>query len=118
MTWHAYLPTPKNTDKVSVFASQVLSEVAAVTGKTLKHATTKHAQTIEVVERTHARIKTTLKVASAENQKQWQKYVPLAILNYNTCYHTSLECEPLRVFHRTVPYNILNRFWDSNLNLT
>ena len=65
MTIYAYLQTLMNTDKGTVFMSQVISEVAAVLGITLKIATTKHAQTIGVLERTHATIKTSLKMASA-----------------------------------------------------
>ena len=30
------------------------------------------------------------------------------MLNYNTSYHTSIGCEPSRVFHGRIPYNILD----------
>ena len=62
MTRPAYLPTLIITDKGSVFVSQVVHEVAEILGINLKHATTKHAQTIGVVERAHATIKTSLKM--------------------------------------------------------
>ena len=81
MTRHAYLPTLILTDKGSVFVSQVVHEVAGTLGINLKHATTKHAQTIGVLERAHATIKTSLKMASGEYRKQWHKYLPIAILN-------------------------------------
>ena len=109
MTRHAYLPTLIITDKGSVFVSQVIHEVAEILGINLKHATTKHAQTIGVLERAHATIKTSLKMASGEYRKQWHKYLPLAILNYNTTYHSSIDCEPSRVFHGRVPLNILDQ---------
>ena len=108
MTRHAYLPTLIITDKGSVFVSQVIHEVAEILGINLKHATTKHAQTIGVLERAHATIKTSLKMASGEYRKQWHKYLPIAILNYNTTYHSSIDCEPSRVFHGRVPHNILD----------
>ena len=108
MTRHAYLPTLIITDKGSVFVSQVIHEVAEILGITLKHATTKHAQTIGVLERAHATIKTSLKMASGEYRKQWHKYLPIAILNYNTTYHSSIDCEPSRVFHGRVPHNFLD----------
>ena len=108
MTRHAYLPTLIITDKGSVFVSQVTHEVAEILGKNLKHATTKHAQTIGVLERAHATIKTSLKMASGEYRKQWHKYLSIAILNYNTTYHSSIDCEPSRVFHGRVPHNILD----------
>ena len=49
MTSHAYLPTLIITDKGSVFVSQVIHEVAEKLGINLKHATTKHAQAIGVL---------------------------------------------------------------------
>ena len=108
MTGHAFLPTLIITDKGSVFVSQVIHEVAERLGKYLKHATTKHAQTIGVLEWAHATIKTSSKMASGEYKKQWHKYLPNAILNYNTTYHFSIDCEPSRVFHGRVPRNILD----------
>ena len=108
MTRHAYLPTLIKTDKGRVFVSQVIHEVAEILGINLKHATTNHAQTIGVLERAHATIKTSLKMASGEYKKQWHKYLPIAILNYNTTYHSSIDCEPSRVFHGRVPHNILD----------
>ena len=62
MTKHAYLPTTIISDKGSVFMSQVIKQVAEVLGITLQHATTKHAQTIGMLERTHASLRKTLKI--------------------------------------------------------
>ena len=106
MTRHAYLPMLIITEKRSI--SQVIHEVAEVQGIYLKHATTKHAQTIRVLERAHATTKTSLRMASGEHKKQWHKYLPIAILNYNNTYHSSIDCEPSRVFHGRVPHNILD----------
>ena len=50
MTKHAYLPTTFISDKGSAFVSHVIEEVAGVLGITLKHATTKHSQTIGLLE--------------------------------------------------------------------
>ena len=108
MTRHAYLPTLIITDKGSVFVSQVIHEVAEILGINLKHATTKHAQTIGVLERAHATIKTSLKMASGEYRKQWHKNLPIAILNYNTTYHSSIDFDPSRVFHGRVLHKILD----------
>ena len=66
MTRRAYLPTLIRTDKGIVFVSQVIHELAKILGINLKHATTKHAQTIGVLERAHATIKTCLKMESGE----------------------------------------------------
>ena len=108
MTRHAYLPKLIITDQGSVFVSQVIHEIVEILGINLKHATTKHAQAIGVLERAHAIIKTSLKTASGDYRKQWHKYLPIAILNYNTTYHSSIDCEPSRVFHGRVPHNALD----------
>ena len=70
VTRHTYLPTVNITDKGSVFVSHVLHEVAEKLGINSKHARTKHAQTIGVLERAHATIKISLKMASGEYRKQ------------------------------------------------
>ena len=108
MTKHAYLPTTLISDKGTAFTSHVIKEVAGVLGVTLKHATTKHAQTIGLLERSHASIKKALKIEKGERRSLWHKYVNIAVLNYNTSYHASIGCEPSRVFHGTIPYNILD----------
>ena len=72
------------TDKGSAFVSQVTTEVAAVLGITLKHATTKHAPNYWHLERTHATVKVHLKAATGEFRYQWHKYLSLAVLNHNT----------------------------------
>ena len=108
MTKHAYLPTTLISDKGTAFTSNVIKEVAGVLGITLKHATTKHAQTIGLLERSHASIKQALKIETSERRSLWHKYVSIAVLKYNTSYHASIGCEPSRVFHGRIPYNILD----------
>ena len=108
MTKHAYLPTTLISDKGTAFTSSVTKEVAGVFGITLKHATTKHAQTIGLLERSQASIKQTLKIETGERRSLWHKYVSVAVLNYNTSYHASVGCEPSKVFHGRIPYHILD----------
>ena len=108
MTKHAYLPTTLISDKGTAFTSHVIKEVAGVLGITLRHATTKHAQTIGLLERSHSSIKQALKIETGERRSLWHKYVSIAVLNYNTSCHASLGCEPSRVFHGRVPYKILD----------
>ena len=107
MTKHAYLPTTLISDKGTAFTSHVTKEVAGVLGITLKHPTTKHAQTIGLLERSHASIKKALKIETGGRRSLWHKYISIAVLNYNTSYHSSIGCEPSRVFHGRIPYNIL-----------
>ena len=60
MTKHAYLPTTLISDKGTAFMSHVIKEMAGVLGITVKHATTKNAQTIGLLESSHASIKQAL----------------------------------------------------------
>ena len=108
ITKHANLPTKLIQDKGTAFTSHVIKEVADVLGITLKHATTKHAQTIGLFERSHASIKQSLKIETGERRSLWHKYISIAVLNYNTSYHSNIGCEPSRVFHGRIPYNILD----------
>ena len=108
MTKHVYLPTTFISDRGTAFTSLVIKDVAGILGITLKHATTKHAQTIGLYERSHASIKQSLKIETGEWKSMWHKHISVAVLNYNTSYHSSIGCEPSRVFHGRIPYNILD----------
>ena len=55
-------------------------------------------------------------MASGEYRRQWHKYLPLAVLNYNTTYHASIGCEPSKVFHGRIPYNVLDHKLGNNPN--
>ena len=52
-------------------------------------------------------------MASGEYRRQWHK---LAVFNYNTTYHSSLGCEPSRIFPGRVPYKILDHRLGLNPN--
>ena len=88
--------------------SHVIKELAGVLDIILKHATTKHAQTIGLHERSHASIKQALKIETGERRSLWHKYINIAVLNYNTSYHTNIGCESSRVFDGKFPYNVLD----------
>ena len=82
MTKHAYLPTTLISDNGTAFTSYVIKEVASVLDITLKHATTKHAQKIGLLDQSHASIKQALKIETGERRSLWHKYVSIAVLNY------------------------------------
>ena len=108
MTRHAYLPTTIITDKGTQFMSEVVADATRTLGIQLRHATTKHAQTIGFLERCHASLEESLKISTGERRTMWHQYVAIATLNYNTSYHSALGCEPSRVFHGRIPYNVLD----------
>ena len=108
MTTHAYLPTSLISDKGTAFMSHVYEDVAGVLGITLKHATTKNAQTIGLSKQSHASFKQALKIETGERRSLWHKCVNFAVPNYDTSYHTSIGCEPSQDFHGRILYNILD----------
>ena len=108
MTRHAYLPTTIITDKGTQFMSEVVADTTRVLGIQLRHATTKHAQTIGILERCHASLKEALKISTGERRTMWHQFVPTATLNYNTTYHSAIGSEPSRVFYGRIPYNVLD----------
>ena len=57
ITRHCYLPTTIITDNGSQFISKAMKQTTVILGIQLKHATTKHAQTIGMLERSHASLK-------------------------------------------------------------
>ena len=99
MTKHTHLPTTLITDRRTAFMSKLLAEIVQILGHQIKCATLDHPQTLGKLERTHASLKTNLKMASGDYRRQWHKNLPFAVLNYNTTYHATLGCEPSRIFH-------------------
>ena len=118
MAKHTYLPTTLITDKGSAFTSKLVAEIALILGIQIRCATTKRPQTIGKLARTHASSKQNLKMDSGDYRRQWHKYLPLVVLNYNTSYHSTLGCEPSSIFHGRIPYNILDHKLGLNPNPT
>ena len=106
MTKHVYLTTTLIADKGSTFVSHVIEENGGVLGNTLKQATTNNSQTNGLLEGSHTSIKQALKIETSERRSLCHKYVNIAVLNYNTSYDASVACEPGRVFHGRIPYNV------------
>ena len=117
MTKHSYLPTTLNTDKQSTFTSTIVAEITQLLVITFNF-TSKHPQRIGKLERTLASLKTNLKMVSGEYRRQWHKYLPLAVLNFNTTYHSSFGCEPNKEFHGRILHNVLDHKLGNNPNRT
>ena len=90
MTRHAYLLTLFLSDKSSQFRSEVVAEITQIIEIQISHESTKHAQTIGILEKTHASIKTALKISTSERRSMWHQNVQIAVMNYNTTYHETL----------------------------
>ena len=107
-TKHAYVPKHMLTDKGTAFTAELLTEISKAADNHISHATIKHAQTIGMVERTHAKLKKVPKISVNADRPQWDRYVDIAIMAHNTTYHDSLKCSPTDIFHGRIPYNPLD----------
>ena len=108
MTKDDYLTTTSISDKGSSFVSHVIKEVADVLGITLQHGKAKHAQTINMLELSHASLNQTLKFKTGERRSGWHKYISISVLNYNTSQSASIGCEPSRVLRGRIPFEVLD----------
>ena len=84
MTKHALLSNSIISDAGTVFMSQMIKEVVEILGITLQHATTKHAQTIGLLEPTHVSLKKASKNETGERRSMWHMYGNIDVLNYST----------------------------------
>ena len=85
-----------------------MSELASSLEVKLKHASLKHPQTIEAVEKSHGLLKQILKINTDEQSKDWHKFVPLATFIHNTSYHSPINCCPSTLFHGREPIKPLD----------
>ena len=105
---HAYFPTHILTDKGSVFTAELFQRLTKANGIEISHATIKQAQTIGMVERSHAKLKKIIKIHVNVDRPQWGRYVDIAIMAHNTTYRASLKCSPTEIFHGRTPYIALD----------
>ena len=107
-TQHAYVRKHLFTDKSTTFTLQFMTEFMQASGIEINHATLKHTQKIGMVESTHQKLKHELKINVTADTPQWDQYVNITVLAYNTTYHRSIECTPTEIFQGRVPHNALD----------
>ena len=102
ITNHTYLPQAISFDKEKAFVTQVFKELVI----TLEQSTTKSAQSIGTLERTHASLKKAFSVEAGERTAMCHKYVNIAVQIHHTSYNTNIGCEHSRVFYECVSHNV------------
>ena len=91
-----------------MFTAELFQQLTKAIVIEISHATIKHAQTIGMVERSHAKLTKILKIHVNVDRPQWDCYVDIAIMAHNTTYHASLKNSPTEIFHGRTPYNALD----------
>ena len=100
----------------TVFTSKMMKELTDLLEIELRHATVTHAQTIGLLERSHAELKRVLHIHSKDGPRDWHKFVDVACFVHNTTYHTQLHCTPALLFYGRQPIGPLDlRFQNKSL---
>ena len=105
--WHRS-PTTVLSDQGKVFIRTVMTEIKKQLN--IKQATTTayHPQTNGLVERFNWTMKEMLSMFIAENQKNWDKYLPYIVYAYNTSVYASTNETPFYLNHA---YNSKQPMW-------
>ena len=83
-TRHAYVPKTILMDKGETFTAEVVERTMEQAGIMFKHATIKYAQKIGIIERTHQKLQTILKINISADKPQWDQFVNIAVMAHNT----------------------------------
>jgi hypothetical protein len=86
------IPKSIVSDRDEVFTSSFWSELFKLLKTDLKLSSAYHPQSDGQTERVNQYLEMFLRCAVQETPKQWTKWLSLAELWYNTCFHSSLQC--------------------------
>ena len=111
---HCYIPKKILCDLGTAFTSDLFAELAKLLEVRIQHASLKHAQTIDIVERSHSCLKRILKLNTTEEWSDWYKYTELACFIHNTSYHSAINCTPSSLLHGREPLKPLDLRFSSN----
>ena len=107
-TRHAYVPNIILKDRDIAFTAYVLKRTMEQARVSIKHATIKHAQAAGIIEQTHQKSITLLRINISADQRKWDQCVNIAVTTHNTTYHASLKCAPTEFFHVRTRHSALD----------
>ena len=91
------------TDKGSVFISDIMSSVYKQLGIKRMNTSSFHPQSNGMTERFNRTVKMTLKAWCNEEQDDWDVLLPYAVFAYNTAYHSTLQESPFYLLYGRDP---------------
>ena len=113
---HSYIPKTILADLGTGFTSKLMHELTNMLEIKLNHASLKHAQTVDVVERAHSAFKRILKINSTSAWSNWHKFVNIATFVHNTSYHVSIGTTPSLIFHGREPLKPIDLRFSKHVN--
>jgi hypothetical protein len=97
------LPKTIVSDRDKIFISAFWKELFKLLNTQLCLSSTYHAQSDGQIEHVNQCLKAYLRCSVSSTPRQWLKWLPLAELWYNSCFHTSLKCSPFKALYGTKP---------------
>ena len=110
LTKHTNLATTTVSDDSLPFVAQMVTQYQTFVDLPYNMPRPKIRRRLESSKehRPHFKKYQRLKIETSKRRCMWYKYVNIAVLNQNTSYHSSIGCEPSRIFHGRVPYNVFD----------
>lgn len=92
----SFMGTPSSilTDQGTEFCSNILKEVSKLFQIKQIHTTAYHPQSNGALERSHSTLKDYLKHYINNDQSNWDKFLPTAMLTYNAAIHATTKMSP------------------------
>lgn len=88
------VPTYLHSDQGSNFESQVFKEAGQLLGIRKTRTTPGHPQSDGMIERNCRSVQAMLSAYVAQNQKDWDVYIPLLMMAYRSSVHDTTKCTP------------------------
>ena len=107
-TTHAYVPNNILLDKGTTFTAEAVKRTVKQAGISNRHAFTKQAQKIGIIDPFHQKLDTFLMKNISTDQTQWNQYVNIAKTVHKTSYHASLKCAAEEISHGRTTHSALD----------
>jgi transposase InsO family protein len=107
------IPDVVGSDRGPVVVGLVLNQVFKMLGVKRVKTAAHHPQSNGVVEIFNKTLKTSLRVWSKENQRDWDELLPFALFAYNTSFHSLLRETPYYLNHGTQARDVTDDITES-----
>jgi hypothetical protein len=97
------LPKTIVSNRDKVFTSGFWKELFRLLNTQLCLYSAYHAQSDGQTESINQCLEAYLRCAVSSSPRQWLKWLPMAELWYNSCYHASLKCSPFKALYGVEP---------------
>ncbi|XP_062094224.1 uncharacterized protein LOC133800283 [Humulus lupulus] len=105
------LPRTIVSDRDPIFTSAFWKRLFELMGTTLKMSSAYHPQTDGQTEVTNCYVEQYFRAFTADNPKQWSKFLSWAEYHYNTSFHSAIGMTPFQAVYGRPPPTIPSYIW-------